>query len=348
MRAVEGKSAANLRVVLDNNSLVLRQVELNLSALTAGARLGVERAFAAELRVHIPWGSIASAPLEVTLSGVEVVLVQDDDAAAPGPEGAPAALPAAVVPAAASGEPGEEEEEDESLLLALGALNSFDFTLLHADVQLRRKGGTVRAVCASATAHNVPLEAGAPSEQLDWLRKSLVLADLSLSTALEGAEAPFVLLHAQSAHVHAILPLFAAEAGAEEARPFRLRLALGPRSAACGAEQLALLKSALGGAPAVAAASATPPPPPRRVVPPLVGDADEEEEGEAGAGADMSDHYADALARVMGDKLALETRLAQVEADQRELEMVNTALTQALQRQGEALELLITENAAYM
>lgn len=61
----------------------------------------------------------------------------------------------------------------------------------------------------------------------------------------------------------------------------------------------------------------------------------------------MSDHYADALARVMGDKLVLETRLAQLEADARELVSVNVALSRALAQQSKALELLISENAEF-
>ena len=91
---------------------------------------------------------------------------------------------------------------------------------------------------------------------------------------------------------------------------------VGRVAAACGDEQLALFQAALRSAPQPASASS----------------------------GTMSDYYAEALASVLAGKLVLESRLAEVEAEQRELTSVNRALRAALERQAVALELLAEEN----
>ena len=56
---VAGKSAANLRVVLDNNSLVLREVELNLRP-PADVRRPTSAPASKSRRTHSRWPSLAA------------------------------------------------------------------------------------------------------------------------------------------------------------------------------------------------------------------------------------------------------------------------------------------------
>ena len=88
VRTVEGEEVAAVRVALQQGALVLHNLDLNLSGawpelfaataprrLTAGASrkafvpaggaTTVERAFAQELRISVPWSSLGTDPLEV-------------------------------------------------------------------------------------------------------------------------------------------------------------------------------------------------------------------------------------------------------------------------------------------
>jgi len=303
---VDGQSTSALRVSLDAGALVLKNVQLKLDALAPlSQRLAVERAFAAELRVVIPWASLASEPLQVVLSGLDVVLVQQQAAD----------LQTAVV-LSSSAQAGVQEEEggEDATALLLGAVNSFDVRVANACVTLRPPfgNGVLRLHCGSATAHNVPSQPeGLEDPQLEWLSKTLMLADVRV-LAQHEERPPTTLLHIASCSVQAILPLFSASSSPS---PFRVQLDVGRLTAGGGEEQLALVMSALCLDPS---ANAKRP------------DADV---------SPMSDHYAAALTLVLSEKSSLESRVE-------ELESLNAALHAALVRQSVALELLADENAA--
>lgn len=94
VRTAAGEDVAALRVALTDGALVLTDVDLNLAgartcaalhwacgardapratvcsvsaALLPAGRVSVQRAYAAELRVSVPWGTIATDPVEARL-----------------------------------------------------------------------------------------------------------------------------------------------------------------------------------------------------------------------------------------------------------------------------------------
>jgi hypothetical protein len=146
VRSVDGKSAATLRVALDSNALVLKNVEFNLDALSPPeAPLSVKRAFAAELRIVIPWATLATEPLQVALTGVDVVvwksLVGDD-----------------LGEQKTQQQVDDKEEEEDGAVLLLGAVNSVDVRITNMVVRLQHDSlaGVLCLTCSSAAAHNAP------------------------------------------------------------------------------------------------------------------------------------------------------------------------------------------------
>ena len=89
------KQKEDLRVRLTNGKVVLHNLDLDLNAIGLstsgehgddGARplVTVERAFAKELSVSIPWTALSTKAIEICLDTVEVVLDVNEDA---GPRG---------------------------------------------------------------------------------------------------------------------------------------------------------------------------------------------------------------------------------------------------------------------
>ena len=65
IKSAEGRSGLNLRVSLSGGSVVLHNLELNLEPLLQNLPVNVERAFARELKIVIPWTSLATQPIQV-------------------------------------------------------------------------------------------------------------------------------------------------------------------------------------------------------------------------------------------------------------------------------------------
>ena len=70
IKSAEGRSGSSLRVSLSGGSVVLHNLELNLETLLHGLPVTVERAFARQLRLVIPWTSLATQPIQVIQSSV--------------------------------------------------------------------------------------------------------------------------------------------------------------------------------------------------------------------------------------------------------------------------------------
>ena len=65
IKSAEGRSGSSLRVSLSGGSVVLHNIELNLDTLLRGLPVTVERAFARQLKLVIPWTSLATQPIQV-------------------------------------------------------------------------------------------------------------------------------------------------------------------------------------------------------------------------------------------------------------------------------------------
>lgn len=65
IKSAEGRSGSSLRVSLSGGSVVLHNLELNLDPLLGGLPVKVERAFARQLRLVIPWTALATQPIQV-------------------------------------------------------------------------------------------------------------------------------------------------------------------------------------------------------------------------------------------------------------------------------------------
>ena len=67
VKSAQGKTGADLRVVLSGGSLALHSLELNLDPLLRKFPfLKVHRAYAERLRLVIPWTSLATQPIQVS------------------------------------------------------------------------------------------------------------------------------------------------------------------------------------------------------------------------------------------------------------------------------------------
>ena len=64
VKSAEGRSGSSLRVSLSGGSVVLHNLELNLEPFLQNLPVTVERAFARELKIRIPWASLATQPIQ--------------------------------------------------------------------------------------------------------------------------------------------------------------------------------------------------------------------------------------------------------------------------------------------
>jgi len=69
IKSAEGRSGSSLRVSLSGDSVVLHNLELNLEPLLHNLPVTVERAFARQLKLVIPWTSLATQPIQVSNRG---------------------------------------------------------------------------------------------------------------------------------------------------------------------------------------------------------------------------------------------------------------------------------------
>ena len=69
IKSAEGRSGSSLRVSLSGDSVVLHNLELNLEPLLHNLPVAVERAFARQLKLVIPWTSLATQPIQVRNRG---------------------------------------------------------------------------------------------------------------------------------------------------------------------------------------------------------------------------------------------------------------------------------------
>jgi hypothetical protein len=303
----------------------------------------VERAYAAELRVTVPWGTLGSDPLEVVVTGLDIHLTRkrsESPAAtetlqvvespspaageAPLPSDSDGAAPTTRVRTALTNRLAEEcpEENEEPSSWLLSALNSFNLRLSSVSVQLRGETGRLCGTCESAEARNVaPEDNAAADPALEWLRKSLVLSNVCVMAEDGSDRAAAPLLRAEACTLQAVLPLFSTPAS-----PFQLSFALSPVASVCDAAILAWLQRLMSGRRSIEAGAG-----PNAAAAP----ADGLGEGE---GAVMSDRYAKVLAHLMA-------HVDSLTSENDELRATSAALTAALERQTAAIELLSQENA---
>jgi hypothetical protein len=64
IKSAAGERASDLRVSLSGGSLLLTNPELNLDALVGRLPLRVERAYARQVRVTVPWTALATQPIQ--------------------------------------------------------------------------------------------------------------------------------------------------------------------------------------------------------------------------------------------------------------------------------------------
>ncbi len=71
VKSAAGSDGADLRASLQGGNVTLHNLELNLDTLLHKLPVAVERAFAMQLTVSIPWTSLTSQPIQVLLSILE-------------------------------------------------------------------------------------------------------------------------------------------------------------------------------------------------------------------------------------------------------------------------------------
>ena len=182
------------------SDLVLNNVELRVSAfnelLPAGAALRLRRGFAKELRVHIPWTALFSAPIEVRLETIECILSPVDvhDVAggsplsasrSPKPSPAPATASPAAAAAGGSGSSSIPEWLQSRISRILGnatlRVNNLILKLVHGDAVLMaslRSLTVASADPANDWAPAIVSDAGGPFQ---YLHKSLTVLDLTVT-----------------------------------------------------------------------------------------------------------------------------------------------------------------------
>ncbi len=64
IRSAAGERASDLRVSLSGGSLLLTNLELNLDSLLGHLPVQVERAYARQLRISVPWTALATQPIQ--------------------------------------------------------------------------------------------------------------------------------------------------------------------------------------------------------------------------------------------------------------------------------------------
>lgn len=74
IKSADGQASSNLRVSLSRGSVVLQNLELDFDELLHKLPVRVERAFARQLRIVIPWTSLATQPIQVALALARVKL----------------------------------------------------------------------------------------------------------------------------------------------------------------------------------------------------------------------------------------------------------------------------------
>ena len=65
VKSAAGRDGSNLRASLSGGKVVLHNLELNLTSLFEGLPVTVDRAFAMQLTINIPWTSLGSQPIQV-------------------------------------------------------------------------------------------------------------------------------------------------------------------------------------------------------------------------------------------------------------------------------------------
>ena len=155
-------------VNLWGGDMVFNNLDVRLDVLQQSlgipAAFSLSKGFIKELRVHIPWSSITSAPVEVTFTGVEAVLTfnpnasKQPSAAAP----TPPATPRASVPPGGPSTPTSASAEEES-----GGWASELITKIIANLSIHVHELSLkyleRDVCACLRLHSLSLHSTDPS-----------------------------------------------------------------------------------------------------------------------------------------------------------------------------------------
>ena len=267
VRSINGRDGLELPNAQEDGLYVLRGVELNPEVLLPPSKLRCERAFAEELRIHLPASAVlaslsSSEPIDVALVGVEVVLIAKESAGDCG--GAPSVVNGAsalhdeglLSSAAAMWRSVAGADEARSPSAKLGAtLGGVNLTLTDARFTLRGRAGCFRLSCASATAVNAP-EALASAEGSDWICKKVQLGAVILTSKPTNGPTLHV-LSSPACSLIARLPKYWGDEAS--VTPFNVQLDLGRCTAEMDSTNLALLLAFASGG--VASFPVAPPPP---------------------------------------------------------------------------------------
>lgn len=145
IKSSEGSDASSLKVSFSaRGTLLLQHLELDLESLVPG--LAVRRARAGALEIRIPWTSLASQPIQVVLTGVDIELGPLDPAAGDGSPAAQAERRAPEPPPASSGAASWLSGALHSWLLR--ALCNLSVTLKHVSLRWADASGRCLLSCA--------------------------------------------------------------------------------------------------------------------------------------------------------------------------------------------------------
>ena len=266
VRSVNGRDGLELPNAQEDGLYVMRGVELNPETLLPPSKLCCERAFAEELRIHLPASAVlaslsSSEPIDVALVGVEVVLIAKEGAGdgggAPSVNGASALHDEGLLSSAAAmwrSVAGADEARSPSAKLG-ATLGGVNLTLTDACFTLRGRAGCFRLSCASATAVNAPEEL-ASAEGSEWICKKVQLGAVILTSKPTNGPTLNV-LSSPACSLIARLPKYWGDEAS--VTPFNVQLDLGRCTAEMDSTNLALLLAFASGG--VASFPVAPPPP---------------------------------------------------------------------------------------
>ncbi|KAK9830052.1 hypothetical protein WJX72_009438 [[Myrmecia] bisecta] len=216
IKSAAGEAGSDLRVSLSGGSVLLHNLELNLEPVVKNLPIGVQRAFARQLKVVIPWTSLATQPIQVILDTVEVVVAltekqQDDKDSSTGSPTAAAADGADT--SDLLGSTGGWMGSFTSMLLR--TLFNISVTVNNVVVKYLAPTSVATLTCQSIHAYTAAdnWEANLQSPE-DWLKKVLEIKNTSLcldERTPDGQVDVFQqpLLRTPCLSVEALVPIFA-------------------------------------------------------------------------------------------------------------------------------------------
>ncbi|BDA43314.1 probable vacuolar protein sorting-associated protein 13B [Coccomyxa sp. Obi] len=259
VKSAAGSDGSDLRASLQGGNVSLHNLELNLDSLLHKLPVAVERAFAMQLTVSIPWTRLNSQPIEISLDTVEIVLVGSADEH-PREEDVDSAW--------TSSKAAELEGGNEPFLGGgwMGSLaNLLMRTLLNVTVKVNNivVKYAMPTVMATLTCDSLQvktgddLHLGGLQNPRNWLRKDVEITSVALfMEALAGASSSSAsqqpLFGSAGAHVSAQFPVFAVlEKQVEEVYEGKVDIKIYSTAVAVNESQLSVLSAFVAALPKV-------------------------------------------------------------------------------------------------